>query len=189
MDKLQPIHSSTFFFFLFGWTTNTYCSPCKWLKKILLLTLYLKPICNFSPIYICAHPILVLFHCNILPCEIRYGSIFKTSLVGRPFIISADPELNHFIFQQEGHLFQSWYPESFTEILGSQNVGSIHGFMYKYLKSLILSLFGVESLKENLLPEIDWSVRRTLSAWSDQPSVEVRDAIGKVCIISIDLNP
>ncbi|KAJ8650177.1 hypothetical protein MRB53_003200 [Persea americana] len=106
----------------------------------------------------------------------RYGPIFKTNLVGQPFIISADPDLNHFIFQQEGRLFQSWYPYTFTEIFGRQNVGSIHGFMHKYIKSLTLSLFGVESLKEHLLPEINRFAHTTLTSWSGQPTIEVKDA-------------
>ncbi|RWR91411.1 cytochrome P450 87A3 isoform X1 [Cinnamomum micranthum f. kanehirae] len=71
---------------------------------------------------------------------------------------------------------KSWYPDTFTEIFGRQNVGSIHGFMYKYIKSLILSLFAVESLKEHLLPEINRFARTTLTSWSGQPSIEVKDA-------------
>ncbi|XP_074266241.1 cytochrome P450 87A3-like [Silene latifolia] len=68
----------------------------------------------------------------------RYGPVFRTSLVGRPIIISADAELNYLIFQQEGHMFQSWYPDTFTEIFGREKVGSLHGFMYKYLKNMVL---------------------------------------------------
>uniref|UniRef100_A0A151UFH8 Cytochrome P450 87A3 n=1 Tax=Cajanus cajan TaxID=3821 RepID=A0A151UFH8_CAJCA len=68
----------------------------------------------------------------------RYGPIFKTNLVGRPVVVSTDPDHNYFIFQQEGQVFQSWYPETFTEIFGRQNVGSLHGFMYKYLKNMVL---------------------------------------------------
>ncbi|XP_077245667.1 cytochrome P450 87A3-like [Tasmannia lanceolata] len=106
----------------------------------------------------------------------RYGSIFKTSLVGKPFVISTDEEFNHFIFQQEGRLFQSWYPDSFKEVLGSQNPSALHGFMYKHLKNLILSFFGIESLKENHLHEVDPVVQRTLNLWSKEPSIELREA-------------
>ncbi|GAB4834343.1 hypothetical protein Ancab_032597 [Ancistrocladus abbreviatus] len=105
----------------------------------------------------------------------RYGPIFCTSLVGRPIIVSTDPELNCYIFQQEGALFHSWYPETFTEIFGRQNVGSLHGFMYKYLKTMVLSLFGPESLKK-MLPEVEEAVCRQLYKWSSIDSVEVKDA-------------
>lgn len=127
---------------------------------------------------------------NMLPCDIRYGPIFKTSLLGKPFIISGDPDFNHFIFQQEGRLFESWIPDTIKEILGQQNVGSLHTFLFKYLKSVILSLFGIENLKENLLPEVDRFANKTLTAWSSQPHVEVRDATSAVCIKTYDdLNP
>ncbi|KAK1374790.1 hypothetical protein POM88_030983 [Heracleum sosnowskyi] len=52
----------------------------------------------------------------------RYGPIFRTSLVGRPLIVTADPDFSHYVFQHEGELFQSWYPDTFTEIFGKQNV-------------------------------------------------------------------
>lgn len=43
---------------------------------------------------------------NLLPPFFRYGPVFKTSLVGRPIVVSTDPDFNHFIFQEEGKLFQ-----------------------------------------------------------------------------------
>lgn len=111
----------------------------------------------------------------------RYGPIFKTNLVGRPVVVSTDPDLNYFIFQQEGHLFQSWYPDTFTEIFGKQNVGSLHGFMYKYLKNMVLNLFGPESLKK-MLPEVEQAATRRLQQWSNQDSVELKEATATVII-------
>ncbi|KAG8071842.1 hypothetical protein GUJ93_ZPchr0006g44295 [Zizania palustris] len=107
----------------------------------------------------------------------RYGSIFKTSLVGRPVVVSADPELNYYVFQQEGKLFESWYPDTFTEIFGRDNVGSLHGFMYKYLKSLVLRLYGQENLRAVLLAETDRACQTSLASWAAQPSVELKDSI------------
>lgn len=94
-------------------------------------------------------------------------------------VISTDPGLNHFVFQQEGHLFQSWYPETFTEIFGRQNVGSLHGFMYKYLKNMVLNLFGPESLKK-MLPEVEQAATRRLHRWSCEDAVELKDATASV---------
>ncbi|GAY61061.1 hypothetical protein CUMW_206850 [Citrus unshiu] len=104
-----------------------------------------------------------------------YGPIFRTSLVGRPVIISTDPDLNYFIFQQEGQFFQSWYPDTFTEIFGRQNVGSLHGFMYRYLKNMVLNLFGPESLRK-MLPEVEQVARARLQQWSSQDTVELKEA-------------
>ncbi|KAK6947726.1 Cytochrome P450, partial [Dillenia turbinata] len=110
----------------------------------------------------------------------RYGPIFRTSLVGRPVIVSTDPDLNYIIFQQEGHLFQSWYPDTFTEIFGRQNVGSLHGFMYKYLKNMVLNLFGPESLKEKLLPEVEQAAHRNLQQWSSQDKIDLKEATARM---------
>ncbi|KAH8513481.1 hypothetical protein H0E87_006666 [Populus deltoides] len=104
----------------------------------------------------------------------RYGPIFRTNLVGRPVVVSTDPDLNYFIFQQEGQLFQSWYPDTFTEIFGRQNVGSLHGFMYKYLKNMVLNLFGPESLKK-MLPEVEQTTSKRLQLWSHQETVELKE--------------
>ncbi|XP_061337302.1 cytochrome P450 87A3 isoform X2 [Gastrolobium bilobum] len=109
----------------------------------------------------------------------RYGPIFKTNLVGRPVVVSTDPDLNYFIFQQEGQVFQSWYPDTFTEIFGRQNVGSLHGFMYKYLKNMVLNLFGPESLKK-MLSEVEQTVCRTLQQWSYQDSVEFKEGTARM---------
>ncbi|KAG8659263.1 hypothetical protein MANES_02G025745v8 [Manihot esculenta] len=105
----------------------------------------------------------------------RYGPIFRTNLVGRPVVVSTDPDLNYFIFQQEGQLFQSWYPETFTEIFGRQNVGSLHGFMYKYLKNMVLNLFGPESLKK-MIPEVQQATAKRLQLWSQEDTVELKEA-------------
>nr|CAB3447505.1 unnamed protein product [Digitaria exilis] len=107
----------------------------------------------------------------------RYGNIFKTSIVGRSVVVSADPELNYYVFQQEGKLFESWYPDTFTEIFGRDNVGSLHGFMYKYLKTLVLRLYGQENLKAVLLAETDLACHASLASWANRPSVELKDAI------------
>lgn len=116
----------------------------------------------------------------------RYGPIFKTSLVGRPVIVSTDADLNYFIFQQEGKLFQSWYPDTFTEIFGRQNVGSMHGFMYKYLKNMVLNLFGQESLKKMLL-EVELASNSNLKSWSEKTMVDIKE--GTAQVIKIYLFP
>ncbi|KAG6596805.1 Cytochrome P450 87A3, partial [Cucurbita argyrosperma subsp. sororia] len=104
----------------------------------------------------------------------RYGPIFRTSLVGRPLIVSTDPDFNHFIFQQEGHLFQSWYPSTFTEILGRKNVGSLHGFMHKFVKNMVLHLVGPENLRK-MISEVEAVATTRLTQWSSLESVELKD--------------
>lgn len=80
-------------------------------------------------------------------------------------------------------MFQSWYPDTFTEIFGRQNVGSLHGFMYKYLKNMMLNLFGPESLKK-MIPEVDRAARIKFSDWCSKDSVEMKKATASVSHIS-----
>ncbi|XP_051137451.1 cytochrome P450 87A3-like isoform X2 [Andrographis paniculata] len=83
----------------------------------------------------------------------RFGPIFKTSLVGRPVIVSTDADLNYFIFQQEGQLFQSWYPDTFTEVF--------------------------ESLKK-MLPEVEQTASRNLKLWSSLSSIDIKEATAEM---------
>ncbi|KAF5207000.1 Cytochrome p450 [Thalictrum thalictroides] len=106
----------------------------------------------------------------------RYGSLFRTSLVGYPVVVSTDAEINHFIFQKEGRLFKSWYMDSFTEIFGGRNVQDVDTFVYKYLRNFVSSLFGPENLKQKL-PEMEQNARTYLQLWSSQQSVELKDSI------------
>ncbi|CAN6229236.1 unnamed protein product [Urochloa humidicola] len=108
----------------------------------------------------------------------RYGPIFKMSLVGHPVVVSADEELNHMVFQQEGQLFQSWYPDSFVEILGRDNVGEQQGATFRYLKNMVLRFFGPESLRDStLLSDVERAVTSSLCTWSTLPAVELKEAV------------
>lgn len=109
----------------------------------------------------------------------RYGPVFKTSLVGRPLIVSTDPDFNYFIFQQENKLFQCWYPDTFRKILGRENLADLHGSIHKYVKNMVLNLVGPESLK-TMLPEIEQVAQRTLQQWSCEDSVELKEASANV---------
>ncbi|KAJ6946327.1 cytochrome P450 87A3 [Populus alba x Populus x berolinensis] len=47
--------------------------------------------------------------------------------------------------------------------------------MYKYLKNMVLNLFGPESLKK-MLPEVEQTASNRLQLWSHQESVELKEA-------------
>lgn len=120
---------------------------------------------------------------SLSPCpQARYGPIFKTSLVGHPVVVSADEELNYLVFQQEGQLFQSWYPDSFVEILGRDNVGEQQGAMFRHLKNMVLRYFGPESLSrgDSMLRDVELAVSSSLCTWSTLPAVELKEAVSTV---------
>ncbi|CAI9106356.1 OLC1v1005494C1 [Oldenlandia corymbosa var. corymbosa] len=102
----------------------------------------------------------------------RYGPIFRTNVAGRPVIVTADPEFNHFLLRQDGKLVVPWGMDTFAKIFQQSKQFSNQ----KYNRSLILSYFGVETLKEKLLPQMEDVVNKTLVKWSTQASVELKHA-------------
>ncbi|KAL5562734.1 hypothetical protein UlMin_032481 [Ulmus minor] len=114
----------------------------------------------------------------------RYGPIFKTSIVGRPAVVSADPEFNNYIIQQEGKLVEIWYFDAISKLLVLDGESRINaaGIVHKYGKRSILSHIGVESIKERLLPQFEELIKKTLTEWSTQSYVEVKHAIGSMVV-------
>lgn len=112
----------------------------------------------------------------------RYGSLFRTSLVGQKVVFSTDPEVNHFIFQQEGKLFQLWYTQSALKLTGKQGLTVHHGAFHRYLKNLILNLVSPENLKASLLSEMDDITRKHLDSWSRLSMFDVKEATETVII-------
>nr|XP_048334324.1 cytochrome P450 87A3-like isoform X2 [Ziziphus jujuba var. spinosa] len=107
----------------------------------------------------------------------RYGSLFRTSLVGRKVVVSVDPEINYQIFQQEGKSFVICYTESFSEIIGRKSLLVYHEMAHKYLKNLILHLVGPANLKAKLIHEMDESTRTRLHSWASHGNiVDIKEA-------------
>ncbi|XP_042046233.1 cucurbitadienol 11-hydroxylase-like [Salvia splendens] len=99
----------------------------------------------------------------------KYGPIFKTNVAGRPVIITADPEFNHFLLRQDGKLADTWSMDTFAEVFDQASQSS-----RKYTRNLTLNHFGVEALKGRLLPQMEAMSRKVLSTWASHLSVEVK---------------
>ncbi|XP_030942094.1 cytochrome P450 87A3-like [Quercus lobata] len=114
----------------------------------------------------------------------RYGPIFRTSLVGRPVVLSTDLEFNRYIVKQEGSLVEKWYLDTFAKFLGmeGENRMSALGNVHKYIRSITLNHLGADAVKEKLLPQMEEIVNKALQTWSSQPSVDMRDAASKMLL-------
>uniref|UniRef100_A0A2N9JB45 Cytochrome P450 n=1 Tax=Fagus sylvatica TaxID=28930 RepID=A0A2N9JB45_FAGSY len=105
----------------------------------------------------------------------QYGPIFRTSLAGRPVVVSSDPEFNYYVFQQEGKLVERWYMDSFAKILHQDATRiNAHKNIHKYLRNLILGSFGPEVLKDKMLPKLEDAINQRLLGWSKLSSLEVK---------------
>ncbi|KAL6643712.1 hypothetical protein ACP70R_018478 [Stipagrostis hirtigluma subsp. patula] len=109
----------------------------------------------------------------------RYGPMFKTNLLGHPVIVSMDPELNRFIFQQEGKLFQMWFPGAGISMFGKEAIGSL-GATHKFIRSFAAKLFGPENIREVLMREVEDAMRQSFEAWAAKPSVELKKNIAEM---------
>ncbi|CBI40705.3 hypothetical protein VitviT2T_026925 [Vitis vinifera] len=111
----------------------------------------------------------------------KYGPLFCTNLVGRPVVVSSDPDFNYYIFQQEGKLVEFWYLDSFAKLVGldpSSNAAT--GYVHKYARNLILAYLGTEVLKDKLLSKAEDLIRTRLHDWSKLPAFEI-----KACLSSM----
>ena len=115
----------------------------------------------------------------------RYGPIFRTSLVGEDLIVSLDAELNAHILKQEERGFQIWYPPSFMRVFGADNITSKIGVLHLHMRTLVLRLFGHQTIQSVLLHDVQRSARDELRSWLDRPDVEVRTAISRVSSLLI----
>ncbi|KAM3743584.1 hypothetical protein ACB098_07G156900 [Castanea mollissima] len=108
----------------------------------------------------------------------KYGPIFRTSVAGSPIVLSIDPEFNHYIVKQEGRLVEVWYMDSFSKLFNMEGENKINviGVVHKYFRSIVLNHCGADPLKENLLPQIEEFVNKTLQTWSSHPLVEMKHA-------------
>ncbi|XP_006650369.2 cytochrome P450 87A3-like [Oryza brachyantha] len=110
----------------------------------------------------------------------RYGPVFRTNMVGQDLIVSLDRELNNFVFQQEERLFQIWYPDSFMRIIGADSIITTLGSPHKYIRNLVLRIFGPENLRQTMLREVQRTAQASLLSWIDRPSIEFKEAISSM---------
>uniref|UniRef100_A0A0D9ZBA2 Cytochrome P450 n=1 Tax=Oryza glumipatula TaxID=40148 RepID=A0A0D9ZBA2_9ORYZ len=101
-------------------------------------------------------------------------------MVGQDLIVCLDPEVNSFVFQQEERLFQCWYPDSFMRIIGADNIITTLGSSHKYIRNLILRLFGPENLRRAMLQDVHRTAQASLLSWLDRPSIELKDAVSSM---------
>ncbi|MED6172757.1 Cytochrome P450 85A [Stylosanthes scabra] len=98
----------------------------------------------------------------------RYGSFFKTHILGSPTIVSMDAEMNRYILMNESKGLVPGYPKSMVDILGELNIAAVHGSTHKYLRGALLSIISPTMIIDQLLPKIDQLVRSYLSNWDNQ---------------------
>uniref|UniRef100_A0A0E0FBD5 Cytochrome P450 n=1 Tax=Oryza meridionalis TaxID=40149 RepID=A0A0E0FBD5_9ORYZ len=106
----------------------------------------------------------------------KYGPVFRTNIVGEDLIVSLDPEVNNFVFQQEGRLFRMWYPDSIMRIIGADSIITTLGSSHKYIKNMVFRLFGPENLRRDMIKDMQKTAEASLLSWLHHPSIELKEA-------------
>ncbi|KAL9272277.1 Cytochrome P450 85A1-like protein [Drosera capensis] len=113
----------------------------------------------------------------------RYGSFFKSHILGCPTVVSMDPELNRYILMSEAKGLVPGYPQSMLDILGKCNIAAVHGSTHKYMRSALLSLICPTMIRHQILPKIDEFMRFHLSDWDDQV-IDIQEKTKEMAFLS-----
>lgn len=97
--------------------------------------------------------------------------MFKSHLFLSPTIVSCDEELNYFILQNEGKLFECSYPKPIHGILGKSSMLVAVGDTHKRLRNVAVSLVTITKSKPEFLNDIENTAIRVLHSWKDKPQV------------------
>ncbi|KAJ6844614.1 cytochrome P450 90B1-like [Iris pallida] len=112
----------------------------------------------------------------------RFGKIFSSNLLGAQAIVSADPELNRFVLQNEMKLFESYWPQHIWKLFGDRNNLGIQTGVdaHKRFRSIVVGAFVTTSrLQTSFLGDADEAAGRLISSWKDGSVVSVVDAAKK----------
>ncbi|KAI3976684.1 hypothetical protein MKX01_008542 [Papaver californicum] len=113
----------------------------------------------------------------------RYGSFFKSHILGCPTIVSMDPELNRYILLNEGKGLVPGYPQSMLDILGKCNIAAVNGSAHKAMRGSMLSIVSPSTIRDQLLPKIDEFMRSHLSNWGGK-TLDIQEKTKEMALLS-----
>ncbi|XP_044489546.1 cytochrome P450 85A-like [Mangifera indica] len=112
----------------------------------------------------------------------RYGSLFKTHILGCPTVISMDPEINRYILMNEGKGIVPGYPKSMKTIIGERNVAAVYGSTHKYIRGSMLSLINPAAIKTQLLSKMDKLMRSYLHNWQGK-TIDIQEKTNEMALL------
>ncbi|KAI4314610.1 hypothetical protein L6164_027498 [Bauhinia variegata] len=96
----------------------------------------------------------------------RYGSIFKSHILGCPCVMISNPEAAKFVLTK-AHLFKPTFPASKERMLGKQAIFFNQGDYHAKLRKLVLRTFMPEAIR-NCIPNIESIAQECLRSWEGQ---------------------
>nr|AFP74115.1 ABA 8'-hydroxylase CYP707A2 [Phelipanche ramosa] len=98
----------------------------------------------------------------------KYGSIFKTHILGCRSVMIASPEAAKIVLVSKAHLFKPTFPASKERMLGKQAIFFQHqGHYHAHLRKLVLRAFMPEAIK-HIVSEVESLAVRSLETWEGE---------------------
>ncbi|XP_043694802.1 abscisic acid 8'-hydroxylase CYP707A2 [Telopea speciosissima] len=97
----------------------------------------------------------------------RYGSIFKSHILGCPCVMISSPEAAKFVLSTRADLFKPTFPASKERMLGRQAIFFHQGDYHMKLRKLVLRAFMPEAIK-NKISNIEAIAVEALRSWEGQ---------------------
>ncbi|KAJ4707595.1 Abscisic acid 8'-hydroxylase [Melia azedarach] len=94
----------------------------------------------------------------------RYGSIFKTHILGCPCVMISSPEAAKFVLVKGARLFKPTFPASKERMLGKQAIFFHQGDYHNKLRKLVLRAFMPEAIK-NIVSDIESIAKDSIQSW------------------------
>ncbi|KAK8953421.1 Cytochrome P450 85A1 [Platanthera guangdongensis] len=113
----------------------------------------------------------------------RYGSLFKSHILGCPTVVCMDPEINRYILMNESKGLVPGYPQSMLDILGECNIAAVTGSLHKTMRNSMLGLISPPMIRDHLLPKVDEFMSSHLSNWSDEV-IDIQEKTKEVALYS-----
>ncbi|XP_051137552.1 abscisic acid 8'-hydroxylase CYP707A2-like [Andrographis paniculata] len=94
----------------------------------------------------------------------RYGSIFKTHILGCRCVMISSPEAARLVLVSKAHLFKPTFPASKERMLGKQAIFFHQGEYHAKLRKLVLRAFMPDSIK-SIVSDIESIAVNSLQSW------------------------
>ncbi|KAE9613215.1 putative (+)-abscisic acid 8'-hydroxylase [Lupinus albus] len=116
----------------------------------------------------------------------RYGSMFKSHILGCPCVMISSPEAAKFVLNK-ANLFKPTFPASKERMLGKQAIFFHQGQYHANLRRLVLRTFMPEAIK-NIVPAIESIAQDCLKSWEGREIttfLEMKTFTFNVALLSI----
>ncbi|OVA17831.1 Cytochrome P450 [Macleaya cordata] len=108
----------------------------------------------------------------------RYGSIFKTHILGCPCVMISNPEAVKVVLVSRANLFKPTYPRSKEMMIGPEAIFFHHGDYHSRLKKLFQTSFLPCAIKGSI-SDIEHIVLKFLPSWENTSTINTLEEMKK----------